>query len=302
MKVNRFGFLSVFSIVSVIMFASLFLSGCNMQEVESTWCDRTVIINGKDEDIEWENAKYFFEDKKITLGLLNDEDYLYVRISSRDRAMQRNFMATGFTLWFDPLCKRDKSFGIQFPIGIRSTLQTVGGEMAPGQNADPEQLQKILDDSLKELEIIGPENKEIRKMFVSRIGEVGINLKMDVSKGNMVYELKIPLLRNESNPFGIGTEKTETISIGMIGGNINAEQMRNRIRRDSGDGMVGRGGSMGGVENGVGKRDGMDMGQRGLPGGARGGRVGMPGSGQTSDSIEMWIKIHLAQKGLSPIQ
>ena len=110
----------------------------------------------------------------------------------------------------------------------------------------------------------------------------------------MVYELKIPFLRNESSPFGIGTEKTDSIAIGMINGSVSAEQMENRILREGGDGMVGRGGSMDGVENGVG--NGMDIAQRGLPGGSRGGRVGMPDSGRNPESLEMWLKIHLAKK------
>lgn len=297
MRVNRFGILPVLPIVTVIIIASALFSGCNMREIESTWCDREIIINGKDEGVEWENAKYFFEDKNVTLGLLNDEDYMYIRISSHDRNIQNNFMVMGFSLWIDPYSKRDKSFCIQFPIGVTKAMEKMGSEMTPGQSADTNKLKRMLENSLREIEIIGPEKKESRRMFVSRLSEIGINLKMDVSKENMVYELKIPLLRNESNPFGIGTEKTETIAIGLISGNANTGQMRNRIRRNNGDGMVGRGGSMGGIEtSGTENAGSMGMSQRGLPGGARGGRVGMPSSGQTSESLDMWLKIHLAKK------
>jgi hypothetical protein len=296
MKVNRFCFLSVVSITSTILSASLLLSGCNMSEIQSTFRDREVIINGKDEGSEWEGAKYFFEARKVTLGLLNDEEYLYIRLSSRDRAVQRYFMAQGFTLWFDPLSKRAKSFGIQFPVGIWRIMSSMGSEMQPGQNADSEKLQKILDDSLKEFEIIGPNKKEFRTMLVSRAGEVGISIKMDVTKGNMVYELKMPLMRTDTNPLGIFEETTETIAIGMITGNMESEQMKNRITRNDDDGMVGRGGSMRGVEDGLGSDDGMDMRRGGLPGGARGGRIGMPSSGRAPESLDMWLKVHLAKK------
>ncbi|MFC1489687.1 hypothetical protein ACFL6K_00600 [Candidatus Latescibacterota bacterium] len=296
MKMNHFGFLSVLSIVSALLFSSLLISGCDMQEIQSVWRDREVIINGRDEGLEWEKAKYFFEEKKVTLGLLNDEDYMYIRISSRDRSVQTNFMTTGFTLWIDPYCKKDKSFGLQFPVGIRSAMRNINSELTSEQDFNPEDLQKILDNSLNEIEIIGPGKKEISKMLLIRTGQIGINLEMNVTNGNMVYELKIPLLRNESNPYGIGTEKTDTIGIGLVAGNVEDEQMRNRIRRDDDGGMIGNGGSMGGVENGGGNSDDMSMAQRGLPGGARGGRVGMPSSGRTLDTLDMWLKIHLAKK------
>ena len=85
----------------IIIFSAIIFAACGMRELESTWRDREITIDGIDEGTEWENARYFFDKEKVTIGLLNDENNMYVRISSRDLNMQRQLMALGFIVWFD---------------------------------------------------------------------------------------------------------------------------------------------------------------------------------------------------------
>ena len=128
-------------------------------------------------------------------------------------------------------------------------------------------------------------------MFVNDVMELGINVKMDVSKGNLVYELKIPLLRSESQPYGIGTEMANIIGIGLESGKIDVEEMRSQTGSQGG-GMGGRGGGRGG-KGGMG-----GMGGRG--GGDHGGMGGQGGMGrmrpQMPESLELWLKIQLASE------
>ncbi len=294
MHISRSGTISA---IFALLFLTLYLfSGCAMPEIQSTWRDREIIINGKDEDTEWEGAKYFFNDKNVTLGILNDRDYLYLRLSTRDRAVQQNLMVRGFTLWFDPSGGQNKSFGIQFPIGIWMDMASIGSRLEPGQKPDTSQLKKILDESLNMFEIIGPEDKELNSQLVAHAGELGIRLHLDVVKDNMVYELRMPLMRTETEPFGICTERTEAIAIGLVNSNIEAEQLNNRLNRFEGDGMVGRRISMSDNASGTVVNDDRDILQQELPGGARGGRVGMPSSGKSLEDIDFWLKVLLAQE------
>jgi len=229
-------FLTFFVVLSVFVFA-----GCGMLEVESTWRDREVTIDGIDDGDEWANARYFLGEEKVTIGLLNDESNMYVRLSSHDNNMQRQLMALGFTVWFDAAGKKRKTLGIHFPIGMQSGgMQMMSRDRSTSRDEDSDQSQKMVEESQKEIEIIGPGKNESIKMVLSDVLEQGINIKIDVSKGNLVYELQIPLARNELHPYGIGTDITQAIGIGLETGKIDTSQMKNQREERSG-GMGGLG-------------------------------------------------------------
>lgn len=269
----------------IILFSAILIVGCGMDEVESTWRDRAVTIDGIDNGIEWENSIYYFGEQKVAIGILNDESDLYIRLSSRDRNIQRQIVALGFTVWFDAKGGKKKTLGIHFPIGMQSSgIQVMRGVGRIERNEDTDQLQKMLEESQKEIEVFGPGKKESCTLFVADAKELGINSKINFSKGNLVYELQIPLVRSESKPFGIGSEVSQTIGIGLETGEINVEQMRNQ--------MGGRGGGMGGI----GGRGG------GGSGGMRGGRgrTGRRGGRQMTESIELWLKTELASDPIAP--
>lgn len=269
----------------IILFSAILIVGCGMDEVESTWRDRAVTIDGIDNGIEWENSIYYFGEQKVAIGILNDESDLYIRLSSRDRNMQRQIIALGFTVWLDAKGGKKKTLGIHFPIGMQSSgIQVMRGVGRIERNEDTDQLQKMLEESQKEIEVFGPGKKESCTLFVADAKELGINSKINFSKGNLVYELQIPLVRSESKPFGIGSEMSQTIGIGLETGKINVEQMRNQ--------MGGRGGGMGGI----GGRGG------GGSGGMRGGRgrTGRRGGRQMTESIELWLKTELASDPIAP--
>ena len=60
--------------------------------------------------------------------------------------------------------------------------------------------------------------------------------------------------------------------------------------------MVGRSISMGGDTGGTVVNNDRDIMSQELPGGAKGGRVGMPSSGKSLEEIDFWLKVHLAEE------
>jgi len=270
-------FLTFFVAFSVSVF-----TGCGMLEVQSTWRNREVTIDGIDDGDEWANARYFLEKKDITIGLLNDESNLYIRLSSHDNNMQRQLMAFGFTVWFDAEGGKKKTLGIHFPIGMQgSSMQMMNRDRNTSRDKDSEQPQKMIEDLHKEIEIIGPGKNESNKMLFSDVIELGINVKINVTRRNLVYELQIPLTRNELQPYGIGTDITPAIGIGLETGNIDMSQMRDQ-----------RGGRLGGGDIPGGGRipDGGGMG---------GGRRGSGMRPQMPESLELWLKTTLAQEPIA---
>lgn len=320
-----------YSVVS-IMLLGLLVAGCGILEIGSKWRDHEIIIDGIDSGTEWEGARNYLDKNKITVALMNDENTLFVRISTRDKSLQRTLMAQGFTVWFDEKRNNKKRLGIHFPIGISAMRggamgaenrvpqqgeEPPKGDSATDQNARTERssrtnaaekTNKMLEEVQKELEIIGPNKNDREKITVADAEKIGIKCKIGVSENNMVYEMQFPLHRNETNPYGIMLKQTPAIRIGFETGEIAASQMKSAGGMGGGGGQGGMGGGPGGGGMGGGPGGGMGGmggggsmggGMGGGPGGGMGGGMGGgPGGGmggQTSgQSLELWIQARLA--------
>jgi hypothetical protein len=107
--------ISLCALFSVI----LLCAGCNEPALLSSWSREKVKIDGKYSD--WNKlTTYYFDRQRITLSIVNDENYLYLCLISRNRRIETKIMDSGLVVWFDPDNKQKKAFGIKFPIGLRS--------------------------------------------------------------------------------------------------------------------------------------------------------------------------------------
>jgi hypothetical protein len=96
----------------------LVVSGCRENTLFSSWRSQEISIDGKYKD--WgTNSTYYDEKTKIVLNLVNDTDYLYVCLITRNREIEVKIMESGLILWFDRDNKKNRAFGIRFPIGLR---------------------------------------------------------------------------------------------------------------------------------------------------------------------------------------
>jgi len=254
--------------------ASVLLAGCSEIELSSRWRDRLVVVDGV--NLEWQDAMTYLEDKKVAVGLLNDEEYLYVALVTTDRQLQRQIVGLGFTLWFDPAGGKGKSFGIRFPLGIEDksimrSLKTRGSSV----EQDMAKLQEELVESMTELEILGPGENESRRLPLSN--EEGIFVKIGVSGYGLVYELRIPLAESEIHPLAIGAATGTSIGIGLETPEMKMDMMRGRM----GGGMPGMGGGKGGGRGGS---------RGGRPGGGMRGGSRRP---EMSEPFKVWAKVQL---------
>jgi hypothetical protein len=264
-------FMHRLSVLSFILFASAFLMvGCSTLQVESDWRDREITINGKSDD--WLGALYFFEKENISAGFLNDKNYIYICLVAENPLIRNQLMWQGFTLWFDPDGGKDKTLGIKFPIGRQESRPLMRGREGGREGLpDVERFQEALEKSLAELEILEPGKDEHRKMPVEEAE--GIDIKLEVSSGLLVYELKVPLLADEQHPYAVGVEAGSSIGIGLEVPKIDLGAMRERV-------------------------GGRQPGGMGMPGGGigRGGGVGMPGGRrpQMPRGLKVWLAVQLA--------
>ncbi|OGC93345.1 MAG: hypothetical protein A2142_03810 [candidate division Zixibacteria bacterium RBG_16_48_11] len=245
------------------------LAGCKDIEVKSIWLDREILIDGRPDD--WENVMLIIKDKNITLGLANDEHFLYLCLRSSEESTLRQAMMTGFRVWFDSEGGKHKRFGIKFPAGMQREGMPF---MDRTEIQDPKVQQELIDVSLKEVEIIGPAKGEVVRAPNFREQEIEVDVGQ--TEGRFVYELKIPLARTSAHPHAIGIQKGKPFMIGFETGKMDWSGMR----RD-----MGQGGKWS-------VRGGMPRGGRGPGGGGMGGPGGRP---EIPEPLELWVKVNLAE-------
>ncbi len=234
----------------LFLLAILFVA-CGSIQLSSIWRDREVTIDGKHDD--WLNALMYFEDENISLGLQNDESFMYICMIVEDPMIRNQIMRQGFTLWFEPAGGKKRNFGIKFPLGMSEEEMQMRGmqerdvPMKPRRGEQsPERFMQAPMRQMNELEILGPGKDESVRMPIDEAK--GINVTVKLSSGTLVYELKVPLSQDEQNPYAIGAKAGSSIGIILETPKIN----RSNMRRGMAGGMPGGGGrgGMGGMPGG----------------------------------------------------
>jgi hypothetical protein len=267
-----------------VVFSILLVTGCAQPiALSSRWRECDIVIGETDSD--WGTATMYVPKAKIAVTMINDEEYLYVRLASRDRGVQSQVMGMGLTLWLDPFGGKNKTMGIHFPLGRQNTDMP---PMTGGKDLDPGAFEKMLQETMNELEILGPGKSEIRKMSTVTAEAQGLNVTIGLSKGNLVYELRIPLAQDECHSIAAGINPSDTIASKAIGigfetpeFDISKMKKRTETEGEKPEGMPPEGGS------------GMPPGGMGrMPGGAMPG--GGPPMGEKPQRLNVWTVVRLA--------
>ncbi len=254
-------------------------AACKQVELASGWAADGVDVDGVSD--EWIGATTYFEKQDVTVGLLNDDEFLYVSLVTSG-PVGRQAMATGLTVWFDPDGGKDEWYGIRFPVppepSERSRNGRGGGRPGGGRSASSRSL-----DRLREVELVGPGDLNRRRLPLPLRG--GLEVAIRNNGPTFVYELKVALARNDDYRMGLGVEPGSEIGVGLMTGTV------------GGQGRGGRGGVGGGFGGGGGRGGG--GGGRGGGGGGRGGGPGGPGGGDRRDRpdpLKLWVKVQLSAR------
>ena len=246
--------------------------GCGKAELESRWRDREVAIDGSSAD--WDGALVSINDGAMDVGLLNDDQNLYICLVAATRDDQIQMMAHGFTIWFDPDGGTEKTFGIRFPGGLVSSGQKKRGQGPPTEQGLSE-LWKHLETE-NTLEILTP-GGGARETLASA-STIGIELRAAPESYALVYELKLPLRQGPGCPFGIDA-RSEKVGVGLETPEI--ERPDRPMRSGMGGGMGRPGGGRGRPGGGKG-------------GGMGGGEMGQRGRPSPPEPLNIWATVRLA--------
>ncbi len=231
------------------------LLGCGGETLQSQWLDREITIDG--DPTEWSGALHWMEKSELDVGVLNDEDHLYICLIVGRESDRRQIMVRGMTLWFDASGGDDQRLGIHYPIGFSasdlspSEMQALAEEMRDRQR-DGDRAGKPSDSlvarfeaSLAMLEILRGQSAPHRY----DPGAVpGIEVAVHARTNSMVYELKIPLRGGAE--FSLGTSAGAKIGVHLTTPEIDREAMEERMQ---GGGGMPPGGGMGGGAGAAGR-------------------------------------------------
>ncbi len=253
----------------VLAIAPMIFIGCGGPELHSKWRTEQISIDGF--DTEWADSIVFYDEKShMVIGMTNDADDMYIRISTLDRTMQKQLLHLGCTIWFDPEGGKKQTFGIHFPLGMQTTGMSM--PVKRGEKSSPEKLQDLLQNSQEELQFVGSSIVGAITMVASEAEELGVKARIGMTKGFLVYELKLPLKSKESwMPSLISADSSKAVGIGFETGKMD----RAAMPQAKGGGRGGRSGGRGGM------------------GGKGGMRAGGNGE-QRPQALELWTKVYLA--------
>lgn len=270
------------ALLLAVCLLTMSFSACAKQiEITSRRCDQEIDFEGPDE--QWGSATIYAEKQKVSLTILNDDDYLYMRMFTRDRSVQGPVLMSGLTVWFNSDGSKSKITGIRFPIGMHGK----GAPAMPGQRQDAKAIETMVA-QMDETEILGPDDRPICRMSFAEATSLGITADVSMNHGNLIYELRFPLVSKEEHPYAVGMEADDLTTSKVIGIGFETPKVdRDEMRRDTGgEGPPGGGMPPGGAPPEAGS---MPPGGRERP---AGGGARPPGS--TPEQLSLWVKVTLA--------
>ena len=219
-------------------------------------------------------------------NVTNDDQNIYVAVSSFDDITQLRILRSGMTIYFDPKGKKNKDISLHFPIqkapdpnGNRSRgdgSTTYYQNQNNVQNRDTRKEELLLQsDYYNTTGFTGIENGQFSAG--DQKGPIHIGIKLNNQDSLLVYEVVIPV-KNILGPDWAAKASKKNFSVGVV---------MDAVAGASGGGGGGRPGGFGGMRG---------MGMRGMGGGGMGGGRRYGGGQQAQKEDANWYAFRLATK------
>lgn len=222
----------------LLAFLLLLAAGCGgSAPLLSSAPTQAMVMDGDEAD--WAGVIQPLEGQEISLGVLNDGEFLYVGMLTTDPTLIRQIALQGLTVWFSEDGGEEKDWGIRYPLG----LIAAGGPMRDQSRLrDEEQLRARFMASLQNLEIM--QAGEVKGLRRPAKGVPGLFVGANLDRGMLFYEVKVPLQTTGAFDYAVGAAPGTTMGLGLETPEIDREEMREQMG-DRGDDFGGMGGNGG---------------------------------------------------------
>jgi len=275
-------------LIVLIVPGALSASGGKDIVFKTGWKDRDLVIDGRNGD--WQGALGYLSDPPVMLGFLNDDNAIYVCLSTNLPAVREGMLRRGVTVWIDPKGGKRKTLGIRLaPLappggpgdGPHGGLPE-GAEERSGEPPAPPEGAFERDGSAPpaQLTVRLPGRDEWTPI---EGGAGGIEAVIEESNGLAVFEMKVPLKSGPEAAVAIGAGPGTAISMSFE--TPRPERPPGRPEGPGGD-RTGRGGGRSGIN--------------GLPGdgieGPGGFGPGMEDPFKNAEGLKLRVEMKLASR------
>lgn len=241
------------------IFSIALLSGCGAgTKMISTWQDKEIKIDGISS--EWSTGMQQIPDKRVNIGIRNDAKFLYLCLTSEDRARIMMLARAGFIIWFEPESGDKNRFGIRYPMPSKQPEAPKLSEMNREEmnlEGPDKNLKKIVEQQ-NEFQILNNDKFPLTALPI--MNSEGIEAKLGFQSNQFVYELKVPLASSKQFSYIIDALPGGNVKIRFETEEFDAMGMREANSGiPSNDGEVRPGVSPG--RRGGGMREGMGGGR-----------------------------------------
>ena len=272
-----------YSLISfAILLSALTLTGFSGENVvQSKWTAQPPTIDGLDD--EWTGDEITSENKmQVDFAVRNDAQNMYVLFIFKDPKYLSSIDATGITLYYNTEGKKKKDHAFHFARKKITGEELLAYLKKRGEVLSEQQMQAIEPTNTYSVfmtERVGKKDEEIS--ITAPIPAI-LNPSFKINnKGNaFVYEFRVPLIKSETSPRGMGIEPGQSLKIGFEWGGMTEELMKRLGAQSGGGGDVSTEGRAGSV---------IDS--------RRGGATGAPrsASGRMPKKYAFWVDVKLAQ-------
>lgn len=185
---------------SMILISLALTGGCRSSRSDrgdapsqsGSWQQRPIVIDGSDSD--WTKPLLFNSGKEqLNYTVSNDQDNLYILVSTRSGQEQQKIIQGGLTVWINSQGEKDEatSVGIGFPLDSRKNRErNLLAEARPGQYKN----KPITLDDLNEYALYGFRNGAIENYQYGQNNDEGVQVRIDFNReGDLIYEASVPL-------------------------------------------------------------------------------------------------------------
>ena len=176
--------------------------------VTSIWKPDTATVDGS--TIEWKSLETLT--KGLEFAAANDGTSLYlVLLASTD--VMRVSVARGLVFWFDVGGGHKETFGLLLPGPAPLDPGSLGRSSANAMRLTP-----VVSDHIDLL------REKLSRRLIDLTPESGAAVATGGEDGAVVFELKVPLVRSDGKPLGLGTTPGSAISVGIATPPMKKEQ------------------------------------------------------------------------------
>ncbi len=226
-----------------------FFTGCSSTiELTGTPMTNRIDIDGNASD--WGTNLKYLSDEHLAVGISNDDDYLYLCLTTNDIIRAMPLFAGGFTVWIENENHDENTIGIKYP------MHNIVNES--GIMVNPEEFRKggrgmMIDRMIRnqdEIRILNKDNFPVT--VISTSDSSGLTARLGFNNDRFVYELRVPLKIDENNKYGLSAMAGDKLLLKFETqepdrGNFNGEGREGRIRPPGGMGSFPGGGRRGGM-------------------------------------------------------